>query len=479
MSYKVTVYCNDPKIQTTEVYISEGDYTGAALYTFEYRQASAPAFEQTVDDSVTVRIRATAVDGYRFSHWVYHLNSAKDDTLTDYGNPFIHTSGKNLIIRAVSAQDIEIPTLWTLTGENLGSNVKSSVDRTSNYIEKEVHRYSISFMYSGTVDISVLANDGYYVYLSTNDDFDYTNGKPIDIITYYEDFYNTRDKFPQISYYVQAGITYYIWVRNIGEAALGNVDVTVTAPPVKYIVDVADLGSSVRNNITENIICEKNVLYRRQVSFEFNTVVRFYTTGSTNTYGYLSYKSEWDPNAGKPKDEYVYCSDDDSGDNNNFYFEYDVIAGEKYYVWVKAYSNGSTTLHIEPEKVTIKKWDWSISQSKASAEEVQKAYNAVLNKGYVSDFSYNVWNALVNRTKSILDTKSKSWSSVFLDFNHTLMFSTDKTLTAQRFNSLRFNVGSNVSTGINIVNARDIVLGEYFITIASCINTWIDNENLG
>ena len=51
---------------------------------------------------------------------------------------------------------------------------------------------------------------------------------------------------------------------------------------------------------------------------------------------------------------------------------------------------------------------------------------------------------------------------------------TDKTLTAERFNSLRFNIGIFLSTGIPEVSSGDIVLGSYFLTLADSLNAWID-----
>jgi hypothetical protein len=51
----------------------------------------------------------------------------------------------------------------------------------------------------------------------------------------------------------------------------------------------------------------------------------------------------------------------------------------------------------------------------------------------------------------------------------------DYTLTAKKFNSLRYNIGSRkVSTGITEKKRGDPVLGSYFITLTDCINDWID-----
>ena len=56
----------------------------------------------------------------------------------------------------------------------------------------------------------------------------------------------------------------------------------------------------------------------------------------------------------------------------------------------------------------------------------------------------------------------------------TKMKSSDKVMTAERFNALRFNIGSRTSTGIADKSAGQEVVGDYFVTLAKCINGWID-----
>lgn len=124
-------------------------------------------------------------------------------------------------------------------------------------------------------------------------------------------------------------------------------------------------------------------------------------------------------------------------------------------------------------------WDWSVSNGSANANQTQAAYSAVANNGETSEFSYLVWNDMCAKVKEVRDAVSGigSWDtggSGGLSYNNTLMTSSDKVLTADRFNTLRYNIGSQYSTGISEVYTGDVVYGSYFITLMEKVNEWID-----
>ena len=83
------------------------------------------------------------------------------------------------------------------------------------------------------------------------------------------------------------------------------------------------------------------------------------------------------------------------------------------------------------------------------------------------------FNDMVNKVKEILDSQGLSWNSRFASYAGTLMGSGSRTLTATKFNSLRYNIGLHYSTGIDTVYRGDTVYGWYFTTLASCINYWL------
>lgn len=138
--------------------------------------------------------------------------------------------------------------------------------------------------------------------------------------------------------------------------------------------------------------------------------------------------------------------------------------------WIQGVELDTTA---ETDLPSIEPWSWSKSNGSASASQTSAAYSAIRNKGGLSSFSYLVWNDMVDKVKEILDAKGMTWNNAFMSYTATRMSGGDKSLTATRFNSLRYNIGLIYSTGINTVSRGDIVYGWYFITLANCINNMI------
>ena len=118
-------------------------------------------------------------------------------------------------------------------------------------------------------------------------------------------------------------------------------------------------------------------------------------------------------------------------------------------------------------------WSWTASNGpnySATAAQTQKAYLAVANGGPITDFSYKVWNDLVYKANEIITSNYWEWDDSYATLSQTLMTSSDRVLTAKRFNSLRNNIGSHYGTGITEKSRGDPVMGSYFITIAAAMN---------
>ena len=157
----------------------------------------------------------------------------------------------------------------------------------------------------------------------------------------------------------------------------------------------------------------------------------------------------------------------------------ELASGITYYINVIIDSpHMSSSVELETQATTdrpyITPWSWYSSNGSASAWQTQTAFNAIRNKGNLSDFSYLVWNDLVDKVKEVQESKGVNWLSEFASYSATRMSYSDKQLTATRFNSLRFNIGAYYSTGINTVNKGDIIYGSYFNILANCINYWIN-----
>lgn len=213
---------------------------------------------------------------------------------------------------------------------------------------------------------------------------------------------------------------------------------------------------------------------RFKISFARSGAATFRSTGNYDTYAYLSTTSTFDEEEGGPKT--YLTSNDDSGSGNNFKISWAVTAGTVYYLWVRLYSiddTGSCNVYVTPPPLEIDEWDWSISNGSATAAQTQKAYTAITSRGAVSDFSYLVWNDLVNKVNDVKAEVGVSWNTKYLSLSNTLMTSSSKTLTADRFNSLRYNIGIHESTELYDVYTGDEVYGWYFTTLTDALNTWI------
>lgn len=125
--------------------------------------------------------------------------------------------------------------------------------------------------------------------------------------------------------------------------------------------------------------------------------------------------------------------------------------------------------------VSVDVWSWYASNGNASTAQTKAAYDAITNNGHTNEFSYLVWNDMVDKVYEILDATGDSWNTRYASYSETKMSISDKTITAQRFNSLRCNIELHCHTGIREVSPGDTVYGWYFITLASCINQCIDS----
>lgn len=119
-------------------------------------------------------------------------------------------------------------------------------------------------------------------------------------------------------------------------------------------------------------------------------------------------------------------------------------------------------------------WSWTSSNGEATTVMTRNAYTAVTSNGYTTDFSYYVWNDMCAKVLEVREYAGYSWSSNYASYSATRMTSSDKEITATRFNSLRFNIGALYSTGISEVSKGDIIYGSYFTTLMSKLNSLID-----
>lgn len=128
----------------------------------------------------------------------------------------------------------------------------------------------------------------------------------------------------------------------------------------------------------------------------------------------------------------------------------------------------------EGTETSVEPWSWYTSNGSASNSQTWAANEATISLTSVKNFSYLVWNDMVDKVKEILDATGNTWDTYYDTMANTKMTSSDKTLTAKRFNSLRYNIGSHYSTGIEEVEKGNVVYGWYFQRLVGRMNLWID-----
>lgn len=105
----------------------------------------------------------------------------------------------------------------------------------------------------------------------------------------------------------------------------------------------------------------------------------------------------------------------------------------------------------------------------------------------ISNFTYQTWNLMVEAVNSILVSKNRSWNytsygqSNYLSKDSTKMTSSDKTLTAERFNSLWYNIWTWSSSSYLDEEAPAVqgepVLASYFTALGNAISVLPGSSN--
>lgn len=148
-----------------------------------------------------------------------------------------------------------------------------------------------------------------------------------------------------------------------------------------------------------------------------------------------------------------------------------------YYLNYRGANNDGTGPYM-PASVTattlpsVVAWDWNISNGSATATQTKTAYAAVTQKGKLSDFSYLVWNDIVEKTNTVLMARNLTWDNTYGTKSNTVMSSASKAMTAARFNAVWWNLSRMVTVGLG-PNPRvpgEVILGSYFTALTNAIN---------
>lgn len=380
------------------------------------------------------------------------------------------------------------PDTYSLSVKNMGS-LSETISRSDEYLENTVYCYKCSPMASGTMDFVVSVQPSasdMNIFLGTSSDFDATTGEPVDYLYFKNNFGNSS-----ISCDVEEGQTYYFWV-NVLSDNWNNIEVILSPPlyeppppPLEsWDVEYSELGVVSEQYSSDRFYLWTRTAYCYSVSFQKSGMATFYSTNTLYDYmplsGHLASSDVWDESSQSPVDilDVTYKDHDDV-----FKFTYNVEQNKTYYVWILCYGDvvgekyNRAKLIIEPPVTTATLWDWTENDAR------KKAKAAIDGQGYLSDFSYTVWNDLVNKTQTAINSEGGEWltsnnegTKSYLTYGDTLMTSEDKNMTAARFNALRFNIGSRSSTGIQDQNKGDIIYGWYFVRFANSLNAWLSED---
>ena len=212
-----------------------------------------------------------------------------------------------------------------------------------------------------------------------------------------------------------------------------------------------------------------------------------WSNGTRTVYWYIGY-----PENDVTVDNY-YQSDisflEDGEAEGGYVTFYYLDADTNYHVYCEVYRGDTFLADDETQFVTaskeypsMEKWSWTHSNGSATADETWLAYNAVDERREVIEFSYKVWNDMVDKAKELISIyyDFNWWDSTYETYADTKMDSYNTELTASKFNSLRNNlelIGDYIvgyPIGIERVYPGDKVYGVYFKTFADYMNNCID-----
>jgi hypothetical protein len=482
VSYTITIYCNDPSIETTTVkMLNYGTST-----SISYGDKRLGDYKEYTISGINgpVRFFATPADGHSFSKWIYRIGTVDSPQKTDAGDEkdksFYHSGDYHIFIRAVGKVNrVESPwhawssfNIGPVNNQPLFHDIFDFYTDEYGLGEYQVHSGPVTFARSGLAHFGTSSGIDTVGFLSDSPNWSADYSEPASILAQ-DDNSGNYGNF-DIGYWVDADTEYYLFVRGATGTETGRVSVFVTEP---WNLDSSSYGT-LPGKKSEEVYVNAFTLYRRKVSFSKSGNVTISSTGSYDTEGWIGTSPDWD--RGEPTSCDAY--NDDSGSGSNFSMTVYVEAGQDYYIWMRKVfydTGGYVTLNIsEVEEVInpIKKWSWSASNGSATKDETVAAFNAVSGNGSTRDFSHDVWNDMVDKVKEILTRLGLPWNEYHDTYENTKMTSAPYELTAQRFNSLRYNIGSIYvnGSGIEEVDSGDTVYGWYFTTLASRMNDWID-----
>lgn len=145
------------------------------------------------------------------------------------------------------------------------------------------------------------------------------------------------------------------------------------------------------------------------------------------------------------------------------------VSGE--IVWLDVYDSGSFTTE-GGAPVSVEPWSWTKSNGAASSGQTQTAYEVLMGSVTADQFSHLVWNDLVEKAAEVRAAKGYSWDTAGGTYPSAsgCKVSAGETLSAKKYNGVRYNIGSMQSTGIYDQSPGDEITGYKIYHLTDVLN---------
>lgn len=227
MAFMVTVYRNNnPEIDST--YIT-GTQNGNEINVDVYYDSGSAPYGIELEGEVT--FEAVPADGCSFTRWVYRIGSTTATQRTSTRNPFTYDGEEDIYIRAEGEEDGGgggTTESWTAEAHGSGTQLTAETHFPLTLEPYTLHRIQFVCKYSGTVTLYAESDLDTVGYLSQSTLFDDESGEPNGVLETDDDS-GSGSNF-RLTYSVEAGETYYLWVRGWSEEEEGDVDVYIVPP---------------------------------------------------------------------------------------------------------------------------------------------------------------------------------------------------------------------------------------------------------
>lgn len=244
------------------------------------------------------------------------------------------------------------------------------------------------------------------------------------------------------------------------------------------------------DSFSSRILFTAGSCYCIPITFTYSGKAKFYCDSYDNNsapdmLAYLSRTNGFDKTSGQPTSASAFMNDDtdkyysSTMSPRDFGFEYNVVAGETYYLFVRewdiGYRAGYINIYCVAPTQDAEYFEWS---------------SAVAQGLPVKNVSHTEWDNFIDKIIEVLtekrvqnqpiteakygysaDTTYKTMlQDCYLEYDSDLQ---GYPLTAKKFNVARFIIGSFVSTGISDKTSKTSkVLASDLIKLETCLKTW-------